>query len=100
MFKRDILLRRGSIVLAFSSSLTSGSAPSGSEASNWSSRINRASGNRLATTLMEIHGKNSATRATKVATRGGGGQEGGHTAGCQPDVFSLQLAGAPSRPAW
>jgi hypothetical protein len=46
---------------------TSGRVPNGSEASAWSSGMHRASGSRLAITITETHGKNSATRATNLA---------------------------------
>ncbi len=48
---------------------TSGRAPSGSGVCAWSTRMNRASGSRLATTITEIHGKKNAIGATKLATR-------------------------------
>src|SRR5205823_5771541 len=46
----------------------SGRAPSGSGVCGWSSRMTRVSGSRWATTIMGIHGKNSATGATELAT--------------------------------
>ncbi len=46
---------------------TSGRVPSGSGASDWSSGMNRASGSQMATTIMVIRGKNSATGATNLA---------------------------------
>jgi hypothetical protein len=47
---------------------TFGKAPSGFVVCGWSMRMNRASGSRLATIIMETHGKKNATRATNLAT--------------------------------
>ncbi len=48
---------------------TSGRAPSGCEACAWSTRTNRASGSRWATTITVIHGKKNAIGATDLAAR-------------------------------
>ncbi len=48
---------------------TSGRAPSGCGVCAWSSRMNRASGSRLAITIMVIHGKKNGIGATELAIR-------------------------------
>ena len=50
---------------------TSGKAPSGYAASDWSIKMNQGSGSHLATTIMVIHGKKNAIGATELATRRG-----------------------------
>jgi len=74
---------------------TSGKAPSGCGV--WSCRrwTDQASGSRLATTTMVIHGKSSATKAIELAARGDRGAAPGDGAGQEPDVVNAKVAGAP-----